>query len=331
MNIRNTREIKANAALRVGCALQEKKIVLIYSGLVAGLSLLSLVVRFVLGLQIDQLGGLSNMSTRTMLSTLQSMIPLLQALAIMCLDVGYLSTMLRISREQYASANGLRLGFDRFWVLLRSSIIQGLIYTGMAIASVYAAAILFVMSPWGAEFMEQMAPMMAEVSLLSPQVAMDEATAMSLVPSMLPMFIMTLILGLVLMIPVSLRLRMVNYVIIDKPGRGALYALRESRKMMHGNCLSLLKLELSFWWYILLQLALTCVGNADLWLPVVGVELPMNADVAYFLFYALYLGLQLVVFYFLRNKVEVSYCLFYNAIKPEEQTDGVVLGNIFQM
>ena len=49
------------------------------------------------------------------------------------------------------------------------------------------------------------------------------------------------------------------------------------------------------------------------------------------MFYILYLMLQLVAFYFLRNKIEVAYCLFYNAVKPKEETGGVVLGNIFQM
>ena len=331
MTIPNTRELKATAATKVGNAPQEKKIVLIYTGLLMGMSLLSLVIRYVLGLQIEQLGGLSNIGTRTILSTIQSMLPLVVTLVGMCLDVGYLSTMLRISREQYASPNGLQLGFDRFWVLLRSSVIQGLIYIGLVTATIYAASILFIMSPFGAAFMEQMAPLTAGASLLNPQIALSEEAAMSLVPSMIPMFVMILIAGLALVLPVFLRLRMVNYVIIDNPGKGALYALSESRKMMRGNCMRLLKLELSFWWYFLLHIGLSAVGNADLWLPLMGVELAMNADVAYFLFYILYLMLQLVAFYFLRNKIEVAYCLFYNAVKPKEETGGVVLGNIFQM
>lgn len=332
MDIRNTRHLKSFAADRTANAPQEKRILLIYCGLTMGLSLLSLIVRYVLGLQIDQLGGLSNLSRRSMLSAVQSMLPLVVSLVVMCIEVGYIAAMLRIARGQYASPNTLRLGFDRFWTLLRCSILQGLIYGTLILAAVYAAAMVFVMSPWGTAFMEQVSPLMANVSLLNPQMVIDDATAMKLIPTMIPMFLMIAVAVCLLVIPTVFRFRMANYVIIDKPGKGALYALRESKKMMRGNCRKLLKLDLSYWWYFLLLLAISSVGNMDLYLASFGVKLPMSADAAYFLFYIAYLALQLAAYYFLRNRIEVTYALAYDSIKPEEPKDnGVVLGNIFNM
>ena len=332
MDIRNTCHLKSFAADRTANAPQEKKILLIYCGLTMGLSLLSLVVRHVLGLQIDQLGGLSNLSRRSMLSAVQSMLPLVVSLVVMCIELGYMAAMLRIARGQYASPNTLRLGFDRFWTLLRCSVFQGLIYGALILAAVYAAAMVFVMSPWGTTFTEQVSPLMANVSLLNPQMAIDESAAMALIPSMIPMFVMVAIAVCLLVIPTAFRFRMANYVIIDKPGKGALFALRESKKMMRGNCRKLLKLDLSYWWYFLLLLAISSVGNLDLYLTSFGVKLPMSADAAYFLFYIAYLALQLAAYYFLRNRVEVTYALAYDSIKPEEPKDnGVVLGNIFNM
>ena len=332
MDIRNTRHLKSFAADRTANAPQEKKILLIYCGLTMGLSLLSLVVRYVLGLQIDQLGGLSNLSRRSMLSAVQSMLPLVISLVVMCIELGYMAAMLRIARGQYASPNTLRLGFDRFWTLLRCSVFQGLIYGALSLGAVYLAAMVFVMSPWGTTFMEQVSPLMANVSLLNPQMVIDDGTATALIPSMIPMFVMVAIAVCLLVIPTAFRFRMANYVIIDKPGKGALFALRESKKMMRGNCRKLLKLDLSYWWYFLLLLAISSVGNIDLYLASFGVTLPMSADVAYFLFYIAYLALQLAAYYFLRNRIEVTYALAYDSIKPEEPKDnGVVLGNIFNM
>lgn len=332
MDIRNTRHLKSFAADRTANAPQEKRILLIYCGLTMGLSLLSLIVRYVLGLQIDQLGGLSNLSRRSMLSAVQSMLPLVVSLVVMCIEVGYIAAMLRIARGQYASPNTLRLGFDRFWTLLRCSILQGLIYGTLILAAVYAAAMVFVMSPWGTAFMEQVSPLMANVSLLNPQMVIDDATAMKLIPTMIPMFLMIAVAVCLLVIPTVFRFRMANYVIIDKPGKGALYALRESKKMMRGNCRKLLKLDLSYWWYFLLLLAISSVGNMDLYLASFGVKLPMSADAAYFLFYIAYLALHLAAYYFLRNRIEVTYALAYDSIKPEEPKDnGIVLGNIFNM
>lgn len=332
MDIRNTRQLKTFANQRVANAPQEKRIVLIYGLIVTALALLSTGAHYVLGLQIEGLGGLSNMAARSTLSTLQSMLPLIQSMVTMCLTLGYTAAMLRIARGQYSSPNTLRLGFDRFWVLLRCAVIQGLIYAGLVIAAIYLASMLFVLSSWGAAFAEQAAPLLSQATLLSPEMVIDEAAVMSLLPTMVPMFLMTAAVSCLLVVPAAFRFRMVNYILIDKPGIGAMAALRESRKMMHHNCLKLLKLDLSYWWYFLILLAASMVGNADLYLPLLGLELPMNADFAYFFFFALYLALQLAAYYFLRNRIETTYALVYDSLKPEQpQTNSVVLGNIFQM
>ena len=332
MDIRNTRSLKQFAAQRLENARDEKKIVLIYSGLVLGLTALIAIVRYVLALQIDQTGGLSRMGTRSMLSALRTMLPMVQSLVVMCLDLGYLAAMLRIARGQYASPQTLRLGFDRFWTLLRCSVIQGLLYTGISLAGTYLAAMLFLATSWGRSFMEILTPILTDASLLDAQLVLDDATAMELTYAMIPMLIMALVISFLLILPFAFRLRMADYVIIDKPGMGAFAALQESWKMMKGNCGKLLKLDLSWWWYFLVLFAIAMLGNGDVWLSVLGVALPISADAAYFLFYAVYLALQLAAYYFLRNRIEVTYALAYDAVKPEEKkADGVVLGNIFDL
>lgn len=332
MDIRNTRQLKTFAAERVANAPQEKTIVLIYGLILTALALASTGARFVLGLRMESLGGLSNLAARSTLSTIQSMLPLVQSMVTMCLTLGYTAAMLRIARGQYSSPNTLRLGFDRFWVLMRCAVFQGLYYTSLTLLSVYVASSIFVMSPWSAAFSERAAPILSQASLLNPTATLDEAAVMSLLPSMVPMFLIVLIVVCLLVVPTVFRFRMVNYILIDKPGIGAMAALRESRKMMRGNCLKLLKLDFSYWWYFLILLAASMVGNADLWLPLVGVELNMNPYFAYFFFFALYLALQLAVYYFLRNPMETTYALVYDSLKPQEpETNGVVLGNIFQM
>ncbi len=331
MKTLKSRELKHFAAGQLGAAPQEKKIVLIYSGITLGLALLMTVIRFVLGLQIDQMGGLSNLSARTTLSTLREVLPLAQSLLVMCLDLGYIAAMLRIARGQYASPNTLRLGLDRFWVLLRASVFIGLTYAGLVLLSIYAATMIFVSTSFGQPFMELMTPVMMETSLLNPEIVIDEATAFQAIGTMGPMFVIMGLVMLVLILPVSYRLRMVNYVIIDKPGLGAMAAIRESRMMMRRNCLKLVKLDLSYWWYFLVLMAVAAVGNGDLYLNLLGVALPMSADAAFFLFYIAYLALQFGVYWFLRSRREVAYAAFYDRIRPREQTDGVVLGNIFQM
>lgn len=332
MNLRNTREIKEFASRRLEESPSQKRIVTIYIGLALGLTALVTVLNHVLGLQIDNFGGLSNLGKRTMLSSIQSMLPLAQSVLIMCLDVGYLAAMLRIARGMYTSPQTLRLGFDRFWVLLRCSIIKGLILTGVTFASMYTGIMIFMLTPLAEPVVEIVTPLISQMSLLDSAVMIDDATYAQLMQAMLPCFVFGGVFLLILGGPIFYSFRMVNYVIIDKPAVGAFMALRESKKMMRGHRRQLLKLDVSLWWYYLASAAALLVCYGDVLLPMLGVELPVSETVAYFGFYGLYMAASFCVHYFLRNRTEVAYALAYDAVKPQEKpSDGVVLGNIFQM
>ena len=332
MDIRNRKELTSFAAARLASAPQEKRIILIYTGLVIGINLAAVILSYVLGVQIDQITGLRNMSMRSTMSAIQTMLPIVQNLLVMCLDLGYISTMLRTARGQYASPNGIRLGFDRFWLLLRSQIILSLFYVGICIVSIYAASAIYMMTPLSKETMSLMEPLLTEASVLNPEIIMDDATYGKLVSSMIPAFVMLGVIFVALYIPVTYRFRMTKYIIIDKPGLSAITALRESRMMMRGNAVNLFKLDLHLCWYHLALLASSVICYGDQILPSLGVELPFSEDVAYFVFYSIYWILQAAIYVFLRNRVETAYALAYDSLKPEEpKTDGVVLGNIFQM
>ena len=332
MNLRNIREIKETAGRRLEESPSQKKIVLIYTALVLGLTALVTVLNHVLGLQIDNFGGLSNLGKKTMLSSVQSMLPLAQSMLTMCLDVGYLAAMLRISRGMYTSEQTLRLGFDRFWVLLRCSIIMGVLLMGITVGSMYLGVMIFLMTPLSRGATEIVAPLINQMSVLDSAVMIDEATYAQLVQAMIPSFVIGGVMMIVLGGPILYSFRMVNYVIVDKPGMGALMAMRESKKMMRGHRLQLLKLDLSLWWYYLAAAGAMAVCYGDVLLPMMGVQLPVSETVSFFGFYVLYLAASFCVYYFLRNRVEVSYALAYESVKPEEKQDGgVVLGNIFQM
>ena len=332
MDIRDTRSLKNFAAGRLENAREEKKIVLIYSGLIIAMAVLVTGLSYFLDHQISQTGGLRNLGLRSVLSTFQTMAPLLQSLAVLCLELGYMAAMLRVARGQYTSPRTLRLGFDRFWLLLRCSILQGLMYTVLAIGSVYLSSMLFVMSPWGGPFMELMAPVVSELSALNPEIVLDDALYFEAVSAMMPMFGILAVVFCVFALPVMYRLRLVRYILIDKPAIRPTAALRLSRSMMRGNCLKLLKVDLSFWWYYLLLAVLALISDGNQWLALLGIPLPLPEIASFVLFYGAYLVLIFGAYCCLRNRVEVTYALVYDALKPEEpKNEGVVLGNIFQM
>ena len=117
----------------------------------------------------------------------------------------------------------------------------------------------------------------------------------------------------------------------DHPEAGALYAIRESKKMMRFHRLSIFKLDLSFWWFYLAMAVSYGLNYVPLFLSISGISLPMGADALSILFFLLSCATEFVVIYFLRSRMEVTCALAYNELKPKEHSTGAVLGNIFQM
>ena len=327
------RALKETASARLKNARDAKRIVLIYSGITVGLSALVTVINYLAGTGISQTGGLSNMGMRAVFSTLQSVLPVIQSVLLMILELGYINAALRIARGQYASPWSLKMGVDRFFPLVRCSLMQGLFYFLAGMASFYLALQIYLITPLSNEALEILTPLMSQTTILSGGVLeLDMETAWLLADAMIPLFILFAVVCAAFCLPLMYQFRMVNYILIDKPALSGWAVVRESRKIMKRRCLQLFKLDLSFWWYYLLLLAagFLCYGDAVLaWF---GIALPWSADAAFFLFYGLFLVVTVVIYYCFRNPVEVAYALVYQQWKPEEkQENSVVLGNIFQM
>lgn len=330
MDIRNTRQLKEFSAGRLANAREGQKIVLYYSLITIAVSAAAAIVSYILSRQIAKTGGLGSMGVRSALTTAQMLLPIVQAFFLMCLTLGYLATMLRIARGQYASPNGMRLGFDRFWVLLRCTLLKGLIFGGVAMASMYVAMMIYMMTPLSNSAVDILMPLVKNAT--TSGILLDDATYAQLMDATAPAMVIFGVVFLALAAPVFYRYRMTDYLIIDRPATGALAALRDSRMMTKGNRWNLFRLDLSMWWYYAAVLVSIAVNYGDQLLPDLGITLPFSDTVAYFLFFCVYLAVIFVIYYFLRNRVEVTHALAYDSLRPQEpENNGAVLGNIFQM
>lgn len=328
-----SRQLKQTASENLQKAKNQREILLLYAAGVLGLSCLNLVIQALVSNGISQTGGLIHMGNRSFLSAVSTFLPVLCSIGNLCLGFGYLGGMLRISRGQYASRNALRTGFERFWPLVRMKLLQGLVYLGAGIGASYLSAVIFLLSPLSAGFEEQLAPLMSGSSLLtgSTDLVLDDATLSALSTAAIPLLLIFLVVALAFVVPLLYGYRMADFVLLDHPEYGAMYALRESRKMMRGSRFGLFRLDLSFWWYYLLSVLVSALAYGDVLLAAAGVSLPMSDTAASFLFYLLYLAADFALLYCFYNKLNVTYALAYNQVKPKEETGGAVLGNIFQM
>ena len=334
MTLPSSRQLREDAGRQLSKAREPQKIVLIYTGILLGVSAFSTVAQYLLGSGISQTGGLRNLGLRSMLSTVSNILPIAQYIILLCLGLGFAAAALRIARGQFASPKTLKAGFERFWPLAKCTLLQGLILLAVGFGSFYLAMAIYMFSPFSEGFFTIITPLLADESILSTGIpVLDEATSLALMDQMWPMFIIFGILFLALAIPVTYRYRLVNYLIIDRPGIGAFAALRTSNSLMKGNKRRFFRLDLSFWWYYVLLSLASVVCYGDLVLAMLGISLPMSSTVSYFLFYALFLAADFVIYWFFLNRVEVTYALAYDALIPKQSnpSGGVVLGNIFDL
>ncbi len=328
MVIPHPNSLKQSAAQALARGREPKKVVLAYAGIGALTALVLTLISAWLDVQIGQTGGLSNLGARSALSTAQAILPFAQILISICLEMGYISAMLRIARGQYADHTDLKVGFQRFFPALRMMLLQALLYVGIAILCFYVCVQIFVITPWSGDLAELLAPL---VESGSTSIVIDDANMDAMISAMLPLLLMYLVVYLVAAALVRYRLRMAAYSLMDHPQAGAMAALRASRKMMRRNCWRLFQVDLRLWWYYLLSALAIALAYGDVAAALIGISLPISATAAYYLFYLLSLAAQFALSYFARNQVEMRYVMAYEAICEKPADNGVVLGNIFDM
>ena len=326
MSIPSAKYLKKKAANRLENAPERKKIILTYSGIVAGSALLVQLIELLLSDQISKATGIQGIGTRSALSTASTVISVAQMLAVMGLALGYTASVLRIARGQYASVKSLKAGLERFWVLLRTRLLQALIFAAAAFMLCFLLLNLYMLTPFANGLIATLMPLTAAGTLTTDAIL---SVWDSMLGALLPFLIIYAVLLLALAWYYTCTYRMVDYLLIDRPQLGAIGAMRESRRMMRGNMKMMLRVDLSFWWYYLILVGISFCSSL----------VSLTSLGIYFLSPVLYYGLALVLplvlsvvcDYFFHNKVSVTYALFYDSLCPKEEKNEAVLGNIFQM
>ena len=317
MNIRSRSAIHETAGHALDRAPYTKPAVLIYTAVCCGLSLLATIISAFLSDRISGTGGLSNMGLRAVLSTVQSVLPMVQLIVSACLGLGYHILMLTITRGYDTTPRTLLQGFRHFGPLLRSMLLQGFVYCGLAFVATYGSSFLFLMTPLSVNFTKIMEPLAASMTVLDTGIMLDEATLLAASEAMLPMFWILIPVFLALFIPVFYGFRMVNFCLAEDPRKGALAAMRKSRFLMRRNRTALFRLDLTMWWYYAGSALVTLLCYGDVLLPMAGVTFPWSATVSFYLFYVLSIALQILVNYFAMNRVYAAYAVAYDALQDQ--------------
>lgn len=327
MSIPSAKYLKVKAANRLKTGKEPQKVVLIYAAILAAAALAGKLAGYLLDGQISQAVGLQGMNTRAVLSTATVVVTIAQLLLVEGLALGYCAAMLRIARGQYASGSTLKAGLERLWLLVRTRLLEGVILTAMSFALCMVVVNIYMLTPFSNRLVLSMMPLVEAGELTTEAMLSLWSTDY---PVLLPVTVLYVVALIPLLWYFSAVYRLVDYLLIEKPQLGALGALQESRRRMRGSKRMLLRVDLSFWWYYLLQAA-TKVLYTGLILAALGVTLSVSPTVFLVAALVIYLAADFAVRYFFSNRVAVTYALFYDSLCPKEIETGAVLGNIFQM
>lgn len=314
MNIRDLGTLRQTVGERLGRASYDpRKLVLLHAAVSLGVTLLIALLDLFLSQQIDGTGGLAGMQTRTILETVRSALQFGGSIALPFWEVGIIYAAICLARGQEARPNELLSGFRRFGPVLRLLLVQGMLYFAVAMVCANISSFIFMLTPLAQPLVEAMTPMLEDASILNSQMVMDEATAEVIMANSGPLLAIFCLLFLVAVVPLMLRFRLSEYLIMDGDP-GAMHAMLTSWKLTKGNVFALLKVDLSFWWFYVLQLLCGVVGYANLLLPAVGVDLPLSDEAAYVVFFLAQILLQLALYWWAGSRVYTTYALAYDTL-----------------
>ncbi len=305
------RQMKAEAAAALkNAAYSPKKLVLIHSGVTLAVTLALVTLSYLLGLVVGGTGGLGGLGTRSILETVQMLLQFGNMLLQPFWSIGFVMVVLSIARSQRADAGTLLTGFHRFGPVLRLNLLRGMLYFALLMVAAQVGQILFMMTPAAKSIYGQLEQMLQQ-GTSNPAEVLDQELLMQLVLKSLPFMG---VITAVLLIPVSYRLRMAEFILMDHPEMGALFALGASNRLMKKNCFRMFKLDLQFWYYYALELAATLVFYGDYILKLMGVEIGMSPDAAMFVFAVAGMVCQLAVYVWKKDLVYTTYARVYDSL-----------------
>lgn len=327
MAILNTRELKERGA----AAAREHRggtvrLVLLYCGVIAAISLGSNGLNLYLDAQIGTTGGLDGLGLRTILQTVQEALSYINMLFGPFWAAGFLYSMIGMVRGQEPACRDLTEGFRRFGRVLFATIYELMLAVSLAMAAMMVAFGIFLFSPWGTAVSAILEPVLPSLILADGTVDMTQFPQAAMTYGVIPLVVLWVVLFFASYIFLRCCFRMGTYLMMERK-IGGVAALFESRRLMRGHKWQMLKLDLRFWWYYALNGVISAVGYLDVILALFGVELPVSSTVMFFLTLVAYCVLQTALSLWKKCEVDAAYVLAFEAIAhPEPETAVAEMG-----
>lgn len=321
----NIRELKHRGSELAGATRGEnRKLVLLYCGVIAALSLGSNGLHLYLDSQIGTTGGLGGLGLRSVLQTIQEILTWVNLFFGPFWSAGFLFAMVGMVRGRAPQLGDMSEGFRRFGRILGFLGFELMTALTLMMGAVNLAGVIFSFSPMGVKFAQEMGPALSDPNII----AADGTVNLELVPmeamasAAIPMVIITLVVFIPVYLWLNYGFRMAMYLVVER-SIGGVRAHFESLRLMRGHKWQLLKLDFSFWWYHGLGLFISAVGYLDVILALLGIPVPIDATAMFFGTLAAYCVLQTLLSLWKKCEVDGAYVLAFEAIAYPESAQAL--------
>lgn len=286
------------------------KLILLHTAIALGSSFLLTLLNYLFSLLIADTGGLGGLGTRSVLTTVQMVFELAVNISLPIWQAGLFYVALRWSDRESADFSHLLHGFRRFGSVLGALLLRGGVFLALSIPASYVSSAIFALTPFSGPVLEMLAPIMEQPEQMDS--LLTDAFTHSFMEAAIPLFIIFAIVYILVAIPLFYRLRFSDFAVMEGLTSGK--TLLKSLFITKGHFRQLLRLDLSFWWFYLLQLLSVVLCFGDSLLSAAGVSLPVSSTVATFVFLAIGSVCQGILLWKCEAKRVTAYALAYRAL-----------------
>lgn len=309
MNIHDRAGLQHTAADRLRSSPGIWRLFALQMAVTLGAGLVVSLLNALLDMGIADAGGLSGMGTRSMLMSLGGFLESAVSLLLPFWEVGFLYLAIQVARQERPGRGSLLRGFRWFAPVLRLKLLQVGMILALSMSAAYLIAFGMTALPESSPVVQELLALVQDGTNVDPM-----AVWQLLIEHMLPLLLGCLVVLLAALAYFLFRFRLAEYAIVSGDTHRAFGALKSSWKQTRGHCLALLRLDLRFWWFYVLDYLVLAVFYLELFLELAGIRLPLDAQLLSWGSYLAYLVLRFCLYAFLKPRLQVTYALAYEEL-----------------
>ena len=321
MDTMKPRALKAEARQRLDASpVNPRHLILINTGVVVVLALIVNSLNFLLNHQLSATGGLGGLGMRSVIQTAQTLMSYLVTLFGPFWAAGLLLCFVRVVRREEFGPKTMLEGFRRFSRVLGFALLQMLSLSLLIMPVAYLASFIYAFTPFAASLMESIQGLIDSGAVLTASGALD-LTAIPgdvLLKGVVPLSIIMLVVATPVFLWLGYSLHMGPYLIMTDSVRSCFQAFGRSMTLMRGHKLQLLKLDLSYWWFYLLEGAIMGILYFDMISEMLQLSLPVSSTALYFIVLVLYSVCELGLHLWKKAEHDAAFVLAYEQIAEIE-------------